>query len=175
MPAFARVWPTAHHLQKPGIRFKAIRFGRFHQGVKARTGLGAGRGVGEQPRATADGKGSNGPLRLIVVDGQMACFNVADQSRLESVHIGHRLTQCTFRRRQRDVGIEPVADRIQDGLADVLPGLVAFFDRRQATVFFDLIELGDHLHHLVRSPFLSFGLQLDRIDKASACMDVKRL
>jgi len=86
-------WPTAHHLQKPGVRFKAIRFGRFDQGVKAGTAFSTSRDVGEQPRAMTDGKGPYGSLRLIVVNGQMACFNVADQSRPESVHKGHRLTR----------------------------------------------------------------------------------
>jgi hypothetical protein len=38
-------------------------------------------------------------------------------------------------------------------------------------LFLDLIEPCDHFHHFIGAPLFALGLQLDGIDKSTACMN----
>jgi len=55
-------------MREIGVRLKTIRFCTFHEGVKARTGLGAGDGIAEEPSLAADHERPNGIFGTVGIE-----------------------------------------------------------------------------------------------------------
>ena len=80
-------------MAQPQVRFKAVGLGGFDQRVDQGTGVRTGGGVGEQPGLAPDDEGADGILGGIIVEGQIAAFEIADQARPLLMEVAERFAQ----------------------------------------------------------------------------------
>ena len=105
----------AQDIAQPEKRLEAIGFGGLDQGIDDGAGVSAGRRVGEEPSLPADDKGTDGVLGGIVVDGEIAAFDVADQTRPLVVEIAQGLAESGARRDGRPNGVQPKPKGVEHG------------------------------------------------------------
>lgn len=69
----------------------AVGLGRLDDAVEGGRGVGAVGGIGEEPIASPDDEGADGPFAGVVVDRQASIGEVADEPGPLGVQIGERL------------------------------------------------------------------------------------
>ncbi len=102
------------------IGIHPIGLAGLDQRINIRTGVGAGDGIGEEPIASPDDKGSNRVLAEVVVDRPDAVLDIPDQLRPLRLQIMQCLAQQTSRRHAVPVRHQQMLNFRQDGAARCL-------------------------------------------------------
>src|SRR5690554_3203715 len=126
--------------------------------------------VAEQPVFATDDERADGTFGWVVVDRQVAAFQVADQPGPVVGQVADSLTQRTLRCDVRLCLVQPAFQLLQDRLAFLLPDLPAHAVVRMLALTLYAIQFVDQVQGHVGTTGLAPGLSLLRLNELASSM-----
>lgn len=155
---------------QPRIGLLAVGFGSFDQAVKLGAGGGTFGRVTEEPVLSTDDKRANGALGSVVVDRQVAMFDVAFQLAPIAGQVADSFAQGILRCDLRLRFLDPAFQLSQQWQTAFHAGSLTNFIAALLQVALDAIELVDQVQRDVSASGLALGLYFLCLDELAPRM-----